>query len=501
MEQRETFTERACVAYATVGRGKRVHYSPRNDDTLCGRMISAYEDAESVVALFNKGYELCAPCHRAAEKRAAQRAEAARLAAASPLAAAAVTLAETVEHADAERATAERTDPERDVEARYVVHQLGDDYGVMDAHTVEWVIEQTARDDAKATAARLNREYAEARAAGPIVHRFNSTREAYDATQCRDHILDGDVLVIEREQVVGFLRGAWPGAITAMHGGELHTVTGDPRTIDDGKYAGSVDLAEQLARELGAPLAAEQRVVEGVVVGHAGHAEGSTPSNATHPAVVAAREALAGLAAASLTDHHDFSAPSDDERNVRGYVIDPRGQGRVALYWLEDGRNIRRDEMPHGPALDCLADRMSRRGWAVEKMLRSSQCVFAHRPGEDVPQPEAQQAPTVEENTRAANEVLAAVDFDEPQCVHKVYPLDGVSGDPIKTCDTKRSIVTAGVWLEPLLPQVDRRGRQLTSTCHKINYHAGPRHRRDGCSAGGRFVPVRRARPSYGRVR
>lgn len=43
--------------------------------------------------------------------------------------------------------------------------------------------------------------------------------------------------------------------------------------------------------------------------------------------------------------------------------------------------------------------------------------------------------------------------------------------------------------------------RQLTSTRHKIICQAGLRHRRDGCSAGGRFVPVRRARPSYGRVR
>ncbi|MFE1773745.1 hypothetical protein [Streptomyces sp. NPDC059008] len=92
--------------------------------------------------------------------------------------------------------------------------------------------------------------------AQPAVHHFGSTGEAYNATQCRDDILDGDVLVIEREQVVGFLRSAWPGAITAMHG-ELHTFTADPRKIDDGKYAASVDLAEQTARELGAPLAGE----------------------------------------------------------------------------------------------------------------------------------------------------------------------------------------------------------------------------------------------------
>ncbi|MFF0630369.1 hypothetical protein [Streptomyces sp. NPDC004296] len=131
------------------------------------------------------------------------------------------------------------------------------------------------------------------------------------------------------------------------------------------------------------PADTEQRAVEGVVVAHAGEAEGSAPADATHPDVVAAREALAGLAAATLTDHHNHREPTSDERTVRGYVIEPRGQGRVALYWMEGGKNVRRDEIPDGPALDCLADRMMRRGWAVERMLRSSQCVFAHRPTED----------------------------------------------------------------------------------------------------------------------
>ncbi|MFD9069504.1 hypothetical protein [Streptomyces lasiicapitis] len=92
---------------------------------------------------------------------------------------------------------------------------------------------------------------------GPAVHHFDSTSKAYDATQCRDDIADGDVLVIEREHVVGFLRAAWPGAITAAHG-DLHRFTKDPRTIDAGKYAASIDLAEQVAEELGAPLAGEQ---------------------------------------------------------------------------------------------------------------------------------------------------------------------------------------------------------------------------------------------------
>lgn len=126
-----------------------------------------------------------------------------------------------------------------------------------------------------------------------------------------------------------------------------------------------------------------RRVVEGVVVQHAGTATGSTPADADHPNVIAARAALDGLAAATMTDHHDVTDPTEDEQHVRGYLVDPREGDRVAVYWLEGGRIIRRDDPAHGPALACLADRLARRGWAVEKMLRSSQCVFAHRPSTD----------------------------------------------------------------------------------------------------------------------
>ncbi|MCA1218852.1 hypothetical protein [Streptomyces sp. 8L] len=365
-----------------------------------------------------------------------------------------------------------------------------------------------------------------------MVHRFDDTASAYNGSQCRDDVRDGDVLVVESEKVVAYLRGAWPAAVTAEHG-ELHTLTADPRTLDDGRFADSAIRAERIATEYGFALAEygvdaaaeaeqrfersayaveavehaeqveaavetveeaealyaaqavteaeadggtwrgkwigeqaddalfpvdrpadqgalfapavrepivarasfrpddlaqlrekaaadreayraatddkiaaecaahgvapsqgvadriaartasqapERRVIEGVIVTHTGTAEGSTPSNASHPDVLAARAALDGLAVATMTDHHDVTDPTEDEQHVRGYLIDPRTQGRVAVYWLEGGRTVRRDQMPHGPALDCLADRLKRRGWAVEKMLRSSACVFAHRP-------------------------------------------------------------------------------------------------------------------------
>jgi len=56
----------------------------------------------------------------------------------------------------------------------------------------------------------------------PAVHTFDSTGEAYDASQCDDDISDGDVLVVPSESVVGVLIQAWPCAVGTLHG-EFHT--------------------------------------------------------------------------------------------------------------------------------------------------------------------------------------------------------------------------------------------------------------------------------------
>ncbi|QKW08056.1 hypothetical protein HUT18_18385 [Streptomyces sp. NA04227] len=95
-----------------------------------------------------------------------------------------------------------------------------------------------------------------------VVHRFTSTRSAYDATQTRDDIEDGDLLLIEREQVVGFLNSAWPVAITEQHG-ELHGLKVPAREIEDGMYVASVDAAERLAARLGFALAQTSADSEG----------------------------------------------------------------------------------------------------------------------------------------------------------------------------------------------------------------------------------------------
>jgi hypothetical protein len=51
-------------------------------------------------------------------------------------------------------------------------------------------------------------------------HLFESTGEAYDATQCDDDVKTGDVLIIASEKVIG-IAYTWPIAVTKEHG-KLH---------------------------------------------------------------------------------------------------------------------------------------------------------------------------------------------------------------------------------------------------------------------------------------
>ncbi|MET7495087.1 hypothetical protein [Streptomyces sp900116325] len=123
------------------------------------------------------------------------------------------------------------------------------------------------QDDDAADAARAADEQAEsgeidahdaelaAEDATPLkaVHRFDDTIEAYDATQCRDDIRDGDVLVVESEKVVGLLVEAWPIAITEVSG-EFHGLTAPVGEFKDGRYIASAERAIKLAGELGFPV-------------------------------------------------------------------------------------------------------------------------------------------------------------------------------------------------------------------------------------------------------
>jgi len=61
----------------------------------------------------------------------------------------------------------------------------------------------------------------------PNVHKFHSSGEAYDASQVSDDIAHGDVLVVEEDQIVGFLFHAWPIAVSLGHGA-FHEVKPGP---------------------------------------------------------------------------------------------------------------------------------------------------------------------------------------------------------------------------------------------------------------------------------
>lgn len=55
----------------------------------------------------------------------------------------------------------------------------------------------------------------------PAIHRFSSTGEAYDSSQTHSTIIDGDILSVPSERVVGVLVEAWPIAV-GENSGEFH---------------------------------------------------------------------------------------------------------------------------------------------------------------------------------------------------------------------------------------------------------------------------------------
>lgn len=269
---------------------------------------------------------------------------------------------------------------------------------------------------------------------GPRVHHFDTTEGAYSETQWNDEIHDGDVLVIAREKVVGFLREAWPVALTVRHG-DLHALKVPVDQVNDGKYVDSARLAADQARELDVALrddhapdakptvreiddmiqasaeaaarvsgdpdaedplwkAALDRMThanvflckhhpawaEATKAAESDSTKGHAPRHANHPDVLAALSVLAGLRAAPLTNEHDMGDPSDRDLPVRGYAVEPRGHGLVAAYWLHRGLARRRDDHPDGPLLESVHARFVAAGWAVEPLRPTSLCVFAHRP-------------------------------------------------------------------------------------------------------------------------
>ncbi|MYX36524.1 MULTISPECIES: hypothetical protein [unclassified Streptomyces] len=109
---------------------------------------------------------------------------------------------------------------------------------------------------------------------------------------------------------------------------------------------------------------------------------GSAPRHAGHPDVIAAREALRPLRPATLTDQTEVTEPHRPDPELRGYMLEPRGPGRVAAFWVEGGRAIAANNTWHGPSVGILADKLRMAGWTVTRPTGSGICTFAERPAD-----------------------------------------------------------------------------------------------------------------------
>ncbi|MFD0270888.1 hypothetical protein ACFVGY_30635 [Streptomyces sp. NPDC127106] len=229
----------------------------------------------------------------------------------------------------------------------------------------------------------------------------------------------------------------------------------------------TVEAADATRTAQAAP--AEPRIVEGVVVDHNGTAKGSRPSHITHPDVAAAREALRPLRPATVTEHTEITDPDEADPTVRGYLVEPRGGGRIAAYWIESGLITSRKDKWNGVCVEILADAFANAGWKVEP--HSLRAVFAWRPDTNTTaQTEAPPTPpasaprfpsgsrvvcgdgrerTVEGLTHRANEParvvvaggaewIAADCTPAPTCRHRIAARPDVTGDPIKECTRSR---------------------------------------------------------------
>lgn len=120
----------------------------------------------------------------------------------------------------------------------------------------------------------------------------------------------------------------------------------------------------------------EPAVIEGAIVSHKGTAKGSLPKHAADPDVRAALDALTPLRLAALADDYD---DEEADPSIGGVMVEPRGNGRVAAYWLVGGQHRTPDREPWHVELDIIRRKFAEAGWTVEP--QSLWCVFAWRPG------------------------------------------------------------------------------------------------------------------------
>ncbi|PSJ29814.1 hypothetical protein B7P34_04700 [Streptosporangium nondiastaticum] len=218
----------------------------------------------------------------------------------------------------------------------------------------------------------------------------------------------------------------------------------------------------------------ERRVVEGVVVKHAGTTEGSWPRHATHPDAIAARAVLRPLKPATLADHTDTTDRADEvDTSVRGYMVVPRGRGRVAAYWIEGGQDTFRGE-PHAVELKILRQKFLDAGWRVEPKSRT--CVFAWRPAEDSTGETPHQADAACQEAGRALRARRRAQQPAPAlaCQHGTSPRPDVSGNPVAACDGRAPGVRGGVWSDEGCVYSDDCLVDAANECARLNAEEEP---------------------------
>ncbi|MGV9315164.1 hypothetical protein ACWDR0_23720 [Streptomyces sp. NPDC003691] len=139
--------------------------------------------------------------------------------------------------------------------------------------------------------------------------------------------------------------------------------------------------AAERARYGSTEKAAERPAVEGAVVAHCGWSAGTAPQHAADTDARAALAALGEVELAEVTAETDISARPGESGyapEARGFLVEPRGGGRVAVYWVQAGRHVRPGGEPWARRLRDASERLSTAGWKVEPT--SVRCVFAWRP-------------------------------------------------------------------------------------------------------------------------
>ncbi len=177
---------------------------------------------------------------------------------------------------------------------------------------------------------------------GIRVHTFTDSRTAYDHTQYRDDIHDGDVLHIPSENITGFLMQAWPVAVSPNHG-EFHTLTDPTNLVIDGvDYTESNRIAHTL---LSGPTDSEPPAQPAALT------HGLVPAQGVWTVTIAGSERHDGHgpyiwivnapdanAAAAKAEHHHRTTEEDTDTVVRS--VEPGAPGAGYGWAYNDLRGI-----------------------------------------------------------------------------------------------------------------------------------------------------------------